>query len=161
MRFVVAGELATALTHDLNQPITALVSYLKAVEILAEPLETRDARLDETIHKATREALRASNIIKRLRDFYRGGPVNVTLIDVEAVVGGGISSFADRAARLAVEITRDIRLTREVPVDRIQLQVVLHNLLANALDALDDVAAGKRRWPITVALGGGGLRGIG
>jgi two-component system, LuxR family, sensor kinase FixL len=160
MRFALAGELATALTHELNQPITALVSYLKAVEILAGPLETRDSRLDETIHKATREALRASNIIKRLRDFYRGGPVNVTLIDVEALVVEVISSFADRAARLAVEITRDIRLTREVLTDRIQLQVVLHNLLANALDALDDAAVGKRRVHITVAIEGARLRAI-
>ena len=160
MRFAMAGQLATALTHELNQPITALVSYLKAVEILAGPLETHDARLHETIHKATREALRASNIIKRLRDFYRSGTVHVTLIDVESLVGEVITSFADRAARLGVEITRDIRLTREVPTDRIQLQMVLHNLLANALDALEDVAPGKRRVLIAFAIEGGRLRAI-
>ena len=158
MRFALAGELATALTHELNQPITALVSYLKAVEILAGPLETRDARLHETIHKATREALRASDIIKRLRDFYRGGTVQMALIDVEAVLGEVISSFADRAARLGVEITRDIRIG-EAFADRIQLQMVLHNLIANALDALQDVA-GKRRVHITVAMESGRLHAI-
>ena len=158
MRFALAGELATALTHELNQPITALVSYLKAVEILAEPLQTRDARLQETIHKATREALRASDIIKRLRDFYRSGTFHITPIDLEALVAEMITSFADRAIRLGVEITRDIRLTGQVPTDRIQLQMVLHNLLANALDALEDVAPGKRKVHIIVATIGGKLQ---
>lgn len=158
MRFALAGELATALTHELNQPITALVSYLKAVEILAGPLETRDARLHETIHKATREALRASDIIKRLRDFYRGGTVHMALIDVEALLGEVISSFADRAARLGVEITRDIRIG-EAFADRIQLQMVLHNLIANALDALQEVA-GKRRVHITAATESGRLHAV-
>jgi two-component system sensor kinase FixL len=159
MRFALAGELATALTHELNQPITALVSYLRAVEILAEPFETRDARLRETMHKATREALRASDIIKRLRDFYRGGTAHMTWIDIKALVGEVISSFADRAARLGVEITRDLSLPGQVFADRIQLQMVLHNLIANALDALQDVA-GKRMVHVTVSVEGGRLRAI-
>ena len=160
LRFALAGELATALTHELNQPITALVSYLKAVEILAGPVEMRDARLHETIHKATREALRASDIIKRLRDFYRSGTVQVTPIDVAALIAEVITSFADRVARLGVEITRDIRLTGTVSTDRIQLQMVLHNLLANALDALEDVAPGERRVHITATLENSRLRAI-
>jgi two-component system, LuxR family, sensor kinase FixL len=150
MRFALAGELSTALTHELNQPITALVSYLRAVEILASPLEPRDSRLNETLYKATREALRASDILKRLRDFYRGGVVNVTVVNVEALVAEVFSAFADRAVRLGVEITQDIRVTREVPTDRIQLQMVLHNLLANALDALGDVAPTNRRLHLTL-----------
>jgi two-component system sensor kinase FixL len=160
MRFALAGELATALTHELNQPITALLSYLKAVEILAGPPEMHDARLHETIHKATREALRASNIIKRLRDFYRSGTVQVTRIDLAELVADVIAFFADRVARLGVEITRDIRLERVVSADRIQLQMVLHNLLANALDALEDVAPGRRRVHISAAMENGRLRAV-
>jgi signal transduction histidine kinase len=135
------------------------VSYLKAVEILAGPLETHDARLHETIQKATREALRASDIIKRLRDFYRSGAVHVALIDGEALVEEVIAPFADRATRLGVKITRDVQLPRKLPTDKIQLQMVLHNLLANALDALED-APGNRREHVTVALEGGRLRAI-
>ncbi len=150
MRFALAGELSTALTHELNQPITALVSYLRAVEILAAPIKERDARVNDTLHKATREALRASDILKRLRDFYRGGVANVSVVDVEVLVAEVISAFADRATRLGVEFTQDIRVTREVCADRIQLQMVLHNLLANALDALGGVAPGSRRVHLTV-----------
>jgi two-component system sensor kinase FixL len=61
-----------------------------------------------------------------------------------------LSAFADRVTRLGVEFTQDIRVTREVSTDRIQLQMVLHNLLANALDALADVAPGSRRVHLTV-----------
>jgi two-component system sensor kinase FixL len=158
MRFALAGELATALTHELNQPVTALVSYLKAVEILAAPLEMRDPRLNDTLHKAAREALRASDILKRLRDFYRGGAVNVAEIDVEDVVAEVLSAFTDRAVRLGVEFTKDIRVRGHVHTDRIQLLMVLHNLIANALDALADVAPGNRRVRVTVTTNGERLR---
>jgi signal transduction histidine kinase len=150
MRFALAGELSAALTHELNQPITALVSYLKAVEILATPLETRDPRLIETLYKASREALRASDVIKRLRDFYRSGAAHLTDIDVETLVAEVISPFADRAHRLGVNLTREIRVTRQISADRVQLQMVLHNLVANALDAVADVPVDRRRVHMTV-----------
>jgi two-component system, LuxR family, sensor kinase FixL len=158
MRFALAGELATALTHELNQPITALVSYLRAVEILAAALEGPDARVHETLGKATREALRASDILKRLRDFYRGGALNVTMIDMQVLVADVVSAFSDRAARLGVEFTQDIRVTRQISTDRIQLQMVLHNLLTNALDALSDTAPGSRHVYITATTEGERLR---
>ena len=158
MRFALAGELATALTHELNQPITALVSYLRAVEILAAPLERQDSRLIETLQKANREALRASDILKRLRDFYRGAAVNATVIDVEALIVELLGVFADRAARLGVELTRDIRVAGEVHADKGQLQIVLHNLLTNAFDAVADVGPGARRVHIIVTTEGDRLR---
>jgi two-component system sensor kinase FixL len=145
MRFALAGELSTALTHELNQPITALVSYLKAVEILALPLGTQDPRLIDTLRKATREALRASDVLKRLRDFYRGGSVHVTAIEVEPLIAEVMTSFADRANRLGVDLTRDVEVSGELATDRVQLQMVLHNLLANALDAVTGVPALERR----------------
>lgn len=158
MRFALAGELATALTHELNQPITALVSYLRAVEILAAPLEIQDLRVHETLRKATREALRASDIIKRLRDFYRGGALNRAMIEIQPLIADVVSAFSDRAARLGVEFAQDIRVAHEVCVDEIQLQMVLHNLLANALDALADAAPESRRVCITVSMEGERLR---
>jgi two-component system, LuxR family, sensor kinase FixL len=158
MRFALAGELATALTHELNQPITALVSYLRAVEILAAPLEIQDLRVHETLRKATREALRASDILKRLRDFYRGGALNRAMIEIRPLIADVVSAFSDRAARLGVEFGQDIQVAHEVCVDRIQLQMVLHNLMTNALDALSDTAPGSRRVHITVSMEGERLR---
>ena len=149
MRFALVGELSTALTHELSQPITALVSYLKAVEMLAAPIQSADPRLEETLHKATHEALRASDVLKRLRDFYRAGTAHVTVIDIETLIAEVMSTFTDRAGRLGVDLTREIRVAREMSTDRVQLQMVLHNLLANALDAMADVAPDRRRVHVT------------
>jgi len=154
MRFALAGELSSALTHELNQPITALVSYLKAAEILGGASAAHDPRLSETLHKATREALRASNVLKRLRDFYRGSVVEVAVVDIPALILEVLSSFADRAERLGVEITREIQVTRDVCTDRTQLQMVLHNLIGNALDAVADTVPGNRRVHVTVSTDG-------
>ncbi|MCZ8130908.1 MAG: ATP-binding protein [Steroidobacteraceae bacterium] len=144
MRFAVAGELATALTHELNQPITALVSYLRAAEILAAPLQERDPRLVETLQKTTREALRAADVLKRLRDFYRTGTARVEAVDLAALVAEVVHGFAERAARAGVALQVDVARGEPVSADRIHLQMVLHNLVANALDATADGRAGHR-----------------
>jgi two-component system sensor kinase FixL len=158
MRFALAGELSTALTHELNQPMTAIVSYLKAVEILAAPFDSRDPRLTETVHKATREALRAADILKRLRDFYRAGAVHVAAVDVEKLIADVACSFADRAERLGVHLTQEIRVTQEIAADRVQLQMVLYNLMANALDAVAEVATEGRRVHMRAVTDGDQLR---
>jgi two-component system, LuxR family, sensor kinase FixL len=144
MRFALAGELATALTHELNQPITALVSYLRAVEILAQPLGAQDARLTETLGKANREAMRAADVLKRLRDFYVTGAIRESTVDLPALVDEVFASFAERAAKQGVELQSDTRDVRIVTTDRIQLQMALHNLIGNALDAMGDVQ--RPRW---------------
>lgn len=150
MRFALAGELAAALTHELNQPITALVSYLKAAEILVGPSETHDPRFIETLHKAKVEALRSSGVLKRLREFYRAGAAEITRVDVGALARESLAAFSDRAARMGVDLQLDIACAQEVSTDKIHLQMVLHNLLSNALDALADTDCGSRR--IHVAL---------
>ena len=150
MRFALAGELATALTHELNQPITALVSYLKAAEILVGPSEMHDSRFIETLHKAQSEALRASGVLKRLREFYRGGAAEITPIDIGVLVRESLSTFADRATRMGVDLQLDIAGTQEINIDKIQMQMVLHNLLANALDAVADTDAASRRIEVVV-----------
>lgn len=142
MRAALAGELASALTHELNQPITALVSYLEAVDILAQPLAERDARLAGTVAKANREAIRASDVLRRLRDFYRGGASAAAPVDVQALVRDVLAAFADRASRLGVELQEGIGGPWNVELDVVQLQMVLHNLVTNALDALEAAKRG-------------------
>jgi len=72
MRFAVAGQLASALTHELNQPMTALLSYVRSAELMTEPLAHADERLAGTVRKAGEEAGRAAAVLRRLREFYRG-----------------------------------------------------------------------------------------
>jgi C4-dicarboxylate-specific signal transduction histidine kinase len=142
----VAGELASALAHELNQPITALVSYLQASEILATRTSGDDGRLEPTLSKAAREAIRASEVLRRLRDFYRGGALKRETVDILAVCAAVVSAFQDRLRRVDVTLAVSVDPSiPEVECDGTQIEIVLHNLLANAVDAVSQVPQPSRR----------------
>lgn len=137
MRFATAGEMASALTHELNQPITALVSYLRAAEILATPGEASDSRLPETLGKAASEAIRASAVLRRLRDFYSTGQMARAPLSLAALCNSVSAAFQERLRRAGVELACNV--SAELPAisaDPTQLEIVLHNLVANAIDAM-------------------------
>lgn len=146
MRFAVAGELASALAHELKQPITALVSYLQAAGILAAPLAAQDARLALTLGKATHEAHRAAEVLRRLRDFYRNGAIKREAVQLAALCRSIVSAFHERLHSNA--ITLAVNLPPALPTlqgDVTQLEIVLHNLLSNAIDAVSQQPVDCRR----------------
>ncbi|MBS0420306.1 MAG: MASE1 domain-containing protein [Proteobacteria bacterium] len=145
MRFAVAGELASALAHELNQPITALVSYLRASEIMATAGRTGDERLAETLKKAVQEAIRASEVLRRLRNFYQGNAGKRRPVNLSSLCEAASVSFRDRLQRAGARlVTRvDVSLPR-VSADATQIEIVLHNLLSNAIDAVMHVPADRR-----------------
>lgn len=161
MRFATAGEMASALTHELNQPITALVSYLRAAEMLAAPsapsaagatgstgaaIPTADARLPETLGKAGREALRASEVLRRLRDFYSTGGAACAPLSLAAMCEIVSTALQERLRRTRVQLvcSLDAGMPR-VAADPTQLEIVLHNLVSNAIDSISmsDAASGR------------------
>jgi len=142
MRFAVAGQLASALTHELNQPMTALLSYVRAAELMTEPLARADERLAGTLRKAGEEAARAAAVLRRLREFYRGEGARLEPTDAVAVCVRMAEALQDRLRRSEVEF--ELRKREDVPtvmVDRTQLEIVMHNLLTNSLDAFDALPA--------------------
>jgi two-component system, LuxR family, sensor kinase FixL len=145
MRFAVAGQLASALAHELNQPMTALLSYVRASELIAEPLASADNRLATTLRKAGEEAIRAAGVLRRLREFYRGDGVRLEQVDAAALCERVAAALHDRIRRSGVEL--EMRSPESLPavfVDRTQLEIVVHNLLTNALDAFDAFPATRR-----------------
>jgi signal transduction histidine kinase len=144
LRFAVAGQLASALTHELNQPMTALLSYVRSAEVLTEPPAAADQRLVDTLHKAGKEALRAAAVLRRLREFYRGEGAHLEPTDPVAVCARVAGVLHERMRRSAVEF--ELRARESLPrvmVDRTQLEIVVHNLLSNSLDAFDALTAQK------------------
>jgi two-component system, LuxR family, sensor kinase FixL len=153
LRFAVAGQLASALTHELNQPMTALLSYVRAAELMSEPQRGVDERLTATLRKAGEEAGRAAAVLRRLREFYRGEGVRLERTDALAVCEHVAAALQDRMRRSAVDF--ELRRSASLPnvvVDRTQLEIVIHNLLINCLEAFDSLPMrGARARRIEVA----------
>ena len=154
-RFAAAGELASALTHELNQPMTALLSYVRACELMAGQAAHADERLAGTLHKAGQEAVRATEVLRRLREFYRGEGARLEPTDAVAVCAGVAQALRERMRRSAIEF--EMRHDHNLPpvmTDRTQLEIVIYNLLTNALDAFDAMpasTASARRIQVTAS----------
>jgi two-component system sensor kinase FixL len=151
LRMATAGELAAAVAHELNQPLTAIGAYVRACMMMSEDPGSA-ARIRETLGKTAAEVARAGEVIRNLRGFYRAGTGKRERIAPRALVDAVVESLGPRLAQH--RITLDLEQTDDpasIEVDRIQMQTVLHNLLVNAVDALAARAEGERR--IVVRLG--------
>jgi signal transduction histidine kinase len=152
MRFASAGELASALAHELKQPITALVSYVQASRILAARIGTAEPQLLDALDKAVDAAMRSSEVLRRLREFYKGGARKHDRIELPLLLGRVVQAFQERlrSANATVEVIYETRV-EEVEGDPMQLEIVLHNLLGNAIDSLQQGDESGRRVEIRVA----------
>jgi two-component system sensor kinase FixL len=148
------GEMASALAHELNQPLTAIINYLEACgRMLERPDAADQERAKGLMRKASDQAARAGQIIQQLRKFVAKGETDHTREQVNPVVR--------EAAELALIGTRQHEVvTRfdlaaglpEVMIDRVQLQQVIMNLVRNAVDALSEM----ERRELTIRTGADG-----
>lgn len=148
LHLAAAGEMAAALAHELNQPMTALAAYGNACEYLLGRGETGEA-LRDAIRRMVAESNRAAEVVRRVRDFFRTGATRLESIDVGSLISSAAERFAERATsdgiQLHVEESPGI-----VQVDRLQIELVLRNLLANAFDSVASQPEGERRVDVTV-----------
>ncbi|GJJ01034.1 hypothetical protein RugamoR64_15720 [Duganella rhizosphaerae] len=144
MRLAAAGEMAAALAHELNQPLTALGAYGKACEYLLERGESGDV-LKGAIQRMIAESGRAADVVRRLRDFFRTGAMKLEPVDAGQLVSGISQQFFAQLREHGVELVVGEIPPLAVLADRLQLELVLRNLLANALEAVQEQPAGARR----------------
>lgn len=138
LRLAAAGEMAGALAHELNQPLTALSAYAQACETLLGRGETGEL-LNQAIKGMLGESRRASEVLRRLRDFVRTGATRLEPVDLRAVIEQALASCRERARRQHVELHyRPAEAPQMLLADALQLEVVLRNLLGNALDAVQE-----------------------
>jgi two-component system sensor kinase FixL len=142
------GAFATAIAHELNQPLTAIANYAEGVrDMLARRTEMADrAQLVDILDKCSKQAVRAGQLIHRLRDFVRGGQPKIELVDASALVDNSVTLAMINGFRRNVRLETDIpRGLPQVAVDPVQAQQVLFNLIRNAFEAMHaDDSAGHR-----------------
>ena len=157
LRLAAAGEMAAALAHELNQPMTALAAYGRACEHLLARGDT-GVLLRETIGKMVRESGRAAEVVRRLREFFRTGAMHLETSSVAAIVGTVTGQFEAQCAAHQVALVVVTEAGLDVRADRLQIELVVRNLVANAFDAvLTRTGAGGRIEVSSSSLKGGRL----
>ncbi|MBI3917210.1 MAG: MASE1 domain-containing protein [Betaproteobacteria bacterium] len=153
LRLAAAGEMAGAIAHELNQPLTAVSAYGSACEALLEQGETGD-RLKDAIRRMIAESVRAAEVIRRLRDFFRAGTTRLEPIRLADLVSTATGPFVTRAAQDGIDFSVS-RLPEGVVLgDRAQLEIVIRNLLSNAFDAVSAGAPEGRSVRLSAELQG-------
>ncbi len=132
------GTMASTLAHELNQPITAVVTFVRgALNLLQEGNPDDRWMIEEGLDEAFEEALRAGSIVRRLREFVARGEVEKSIESLSVLVEDASELALIGARERGVEASFQINpLVDSVLVDRIQIQQVLINLMRNAIEAM-------------------------
>jgi two-component system sensor kinase FixL len=138
-RLTAMGEMASTLAHELNQPLSAISNYLKGSRnLLEDRSDENSTTIRNALDKAADQAMRAGQIIRRLRDFVSRGETERRAESigklVEEASALALVGVKDRGIHVRFEFDPSVD---QVLADRVQIQQVLLNLIRNAMDAME------------------------
>lgn len=138
-RLLRMGELTASLAHELNQPLTAILSNARAAQRFMQTGSLDREELKEILEDIVNDDKRAGDIIRTLRSMVRPDQGEQEAVDINSLLKETIALFNSEA------IIRNVRIESEfadplpsVEVNRIQLQQVVMNLLMNAIESMRD-----------------------
>ncbi len=158
-RVVLLAELSGSLAHELNQPLTAILSNAQAaVRFLAHTPPNLD-EVRDSLTNIVENDKRAGEVIRRLRAMLRKDRADHRRLDMNDVVLDVLRIIRSDLLNRNVEVVLDLEATLPpIEGDRVQLQQVLLNLVMNGTDAMADVSAGRRITLQTHTTGAGGVQ---
>ena len=139
-RFTAMGEMASTLAHELNQPLTAIATYLNGCKRLLDRGTAGDsALLRDGIERAAEQALRAGQIIRRLREFVARGETERRIETLPKLIeeASALALIGARESGMRVNFAFSTECAH-VLADKVQVQQVLVNLIRNAMEAMQD-----------------------
>ncbi|MEO0981427.1 MAG: ATP-binding protein [Pseudomonadota bacterium] len=136
-RLSAVGTMASAMAHELNQPLTAVANYLEAArDLLNEPDDETVAIVRDALTEAAKQSVRAGDLIRRLRDYVSRGEVDTRAVSLVDTLRDSISLLKVRdsgeGARIVYDAPSSLAL---VQIDPVQVQQVVVNLCRNAIEA--------------------------
>lgn len=145
-RVTALGEMASALAHELNQPLSAIGNYLNGLRRMFKAGVPEDAALvRNALDRAAEQSLRAGEIIRRLRDFVSRGETERRVESLSKMVSEANALALVGAKEEGVRVVMKLdRKHDQVLTDRVQFQQVLLNLIRNAIEAMSEAAGPKR-----------------
>lgn len=150
LRAAAVGEMTSALAHELNQPLMAISNYARASQHLAGELPGSDP-LRRALDSLVGEVSHAGSVIHRLREYYRYGGMHRETLAARGYFAEALEPLGQRAARRGVRLVAEIADDAgEFQADPIQLGIVLHNLVGNAIEAVADLQEGAREVTVRV-----------
>jgi len=159
-RVAMLGELSGGIAHELNQPLTAILSNAQAAQhFIAGKGAVDKVELGEILSDIIAADQRAGEVIHRLRALFKKGEATLQPLDanelVREVLGIAHGDLMTRAIEVLPELAPALP---RVQGDRVQLEQVMLNLLINACDAMSTTAAERRRLSIRTRAADGALR---
>jgi C4-dicarboxylate-specific signal transduction histidine kinase len=146
MRVSVMGELSGAIAHEVNQPLTAILTNAQSALYLLDQDSLNRAEMRNTLLDIVSEDKRAGEVVQRLRGLLKKGESRSEAVDLNALVDSTTALLRNELIRRQVMVETD--LAANLPVvfgDSVQLQQVLLNLAVNAMDAMSTTPVPQRR----------------
>jgi two-component system sensor kinase FixL len=139
-RLTAMGEMASALAHELNQPLSAIANYMRgaAHHLGADPPDR--AKIQDALTKSAEQALRAGEIIRRLRDFVSKSEAERRIESLSKLLeeAGALAMIGAKEGGVRLKFNLD-RKADLVLADKVQIQQVVLNLMRNAVEAMEGV----------------------
>jgi two-component system sensor kinase FixL len=160
-RLTAMGEMATTLAHELNQPLSAIANYMKgSLRLIQEATDERSLLVREALGKAADQAMRAGQIIRRLREFVSRGESEQQLESISKLIEEASALALVGAKEMGIRVRFNFDLEHDlVLADKVQIQQVVLNLMRNAIDAMTE--AKRRELTVSVTPADSGMIEVG
>ncbi|MCK9637045.1 MAG: PAS domain S-box protein [Methylobacter tundripaludum] len=145
-RLGLMGEMASGIAHEVNQPLSAISSYAQASLNLINAENPDLAKLIEILHKTQQQALRAGQIIHRMREFVKSHSKHRSTADVNCLIHEAVSLCTDELKQNGIKLIFELKNNLPpIYVDHVQIEQVIINLIRNSIEALQNLPAKQQR----------------